>query len=103
MVWAPPWPPAAPLLPGEVDTVRLLHVTLHVSHAFAAAVEQPDASAMKTAGGEVAGVGGTPAAAASTLLQVGMLLHLSCFTFGQYSQCIRVRSTAEPRLECTRW
>ena len=77
MVWAPPWPPAAPLLPGEVDTVRLLHVTLHVSHAFAAATEEAGASAMGMAGGEVADVCSPPSAAASMLLQVCISAHLT--------------------------
>jgi hypothetical protein len=72
VVWAPPWPPAAPLLPGEVDTVRLLHVTLHALHAFAATAEQPVASAMNAAGSEVVGASGTLSAAASMLLQVGI-------------------------------
>jgi hypothetical protein len=75
VVWAPPWPPAAPLLPGEVDTVRLLHVALHVSRAFAATAEQQVASVTEAAGSDVAGAGSTPSAAVKVCLQIVEQLH----------------------------
>lgn len=71
MVWAPPWPPAAPLLPGEVDTVRLLHVALHASRTFAATTDRPANSAAAEAGAAVAGASSAPSAEAAVCLQVG--------------------------------
>ncbi len=42
LVWAPPRLPAAPLLPGEADTVRLLHLTLHAATDLAVVASRQD-------------------------------------------------------------
>lgn len=42
LVWAPPRLPAAPLLPGEADTVRLLHLTLHAARDLVGAASRQD-------------------------------------------------------------
>lgn len=73
VVWAPPRPPAAPLLPGEVDTVRLLHVALQASCTFVSTAEQPADSAAAEAGTASAGAGSAPAAEAEMCVQVGTL------------------------------
>lgn len=90
VVWGPPQPPAAPLLPGEMDTVRLLHVSLHAARSFAAQTDAASGSALPLA---AAGASGSGNAAGATAANAAMYQQVAEQLYG-----LAVLSAAHQRL-----